>query len=214
MTTLFGLTGGIGTGKYTVAHLLRTRHGLPVVDADVVAREVVAPGTPALQAIIETFGPGCLQADGSLDRAAMRQRISHDPDARRALEQITHPAIGAEVMQRVALAVASGAALVGVEAALMVETGTWRRYERVVVVTCTPATQLRRVMERDGVTEEAARAIIATQLPLAEKERVAHHLVVNEGSLEDLEAAVAGLVKALAAPAPDRASDPPAPSGG
>lgn len=195
---VIGLTGGIATGKSTVGRLFRAR-GIPVVDADQASRAVVAPGQPTLAALVEAFGPGILDADGALDRAAMRARIVQEPATRRTLESITHPAILAKVAADVQAHGAAGAELVAVEAALMVETGSYRAYAALVVVTCDPATQLARVMARDGMTEAGARALIATQLPLADKEAVATHLVRNDGDLRALEARVDAVVAALRA---------------
>lgn len=184
-----GLTGGIASGKSTVAGILRSR-GVPVIDADAVAREIVAPGQPALVRIVERFGPTVLGPDGTLDRAAMRKRITSDPEARRALEAITHPEILRTILERLSALAAEGTPAAVVEAALMVETGSYRNYPLVVVVTCDPALQLQRVMARDGVNEADARAIVATQLPLAEKERAATHLIRNDSTLAELEARV------------------------
>ncbi|MCB9676844.1 MAG: dephospho-CoA kinase [Alphaproteobacteria bacterium] len=195
---LVGLTGGIATGKSSVARRFVER-GIPVIDADQVAREVVEPGQPALLAIVDAFGPGVLDADGALDRAAMRQRIIDDPDARQTLEGITHPAILGAIGSRLSDLAAQGAPIAVVDAALMVETGSYRMYPDVVVVTCRPETQLARLVSRDGMTEERARALIATQLPLAEKARVATHLIENDGTLEALEARVDAVIDALSA---------------
>jgi len=193
-----GLTGGIAAGKSTVAALLSER-GVPVVDADNVAREVVAPGQPALQAIVDHFGVEVLADGGTLDRRAMRRRISADPEARRALEAITHPAIRRTIAERLQALAAAGHELAMVEAALMVETGSHRLYPDLVVVTTDPEEQLRRVMARDGMDEASARALIATQLPLADKEAVATHVVRNDGAIEGLAARVDELVAALRA---------------
>jgi len=191
-----GLTGGIATGKSTVGRMMAAR-GVPVVDADQVARQVVEPGQPALAALVEAMGADILDDAGRLNRSAMRARISRDPQAKRMLESITHPAILAQVASEVARHAAGGADVVVVEAALMVETGSYRGYAALVVVTCSAELQLQRVMQRDGMSEADARALIATQLPLADKEAVATHLVRNEGSLEALEAQVDGLMSTL-----------------
>lgn len=196
MTTVFGLTGGIGTGKSTVARLLRER-GVPVLDADQVAREVVAPGTPGLAAIVEAFGVTALDPAGALDRAAMRARIVADPEAKRTLEQITHGRIGEAVMVWLAAQAEAGTPLAGVEAALMVETGSYRRYPTLVVVTCAPEVQVARVMARDGVDAAAAHAIIATQAAMADKVAVADHVVPNDGDLAALETEVDRLLAVL-----------------
>ncbi len=185
-----GITGGAGTGKSTAAALLTERHGVPVVDADAVARDVVAVGTPGLARVVETFGEGVLTERGTLDRQAMRARIVASSDARRKLEHIVHPLIALGVADRLAELASAGHAWAGVEAALMVETGSYRLYDALIVVSCSPATQVARVMARDGVDEEAAKALLATQLPLASKEAVATVVVRNDSSLVELEAAV------------------------
>jgi dephospho-CoA kinase len=182
-----GLTGGIACGKSAVARILRGQ-GVPVIDADQVAREVVAPGTPGLARVVERFGREVLGPDGGLDRAAMRDRITSDPDARAALEGITHPEIRRVIGERLVALAAEGRRAVVVEAALLVETGSYRMYPRLIVVSCDPAVQLARIVARDQVTQDQARAIVATQLPLAEKERVATHVIRNDGTLAELEA--------------------------
>ncbi len=186
---VIGLTGGIATGKSTVAKLLREK-GVPVIDADVAARAVVAPGTPGLAALVQSFGSGILSANGELDRAAMRGRITTGPSAKQTLEGITHPAIRLWVAERIATALDAGHANVVVEAALLVETGGYQMYPTLIVVSCNAATQLQRVMARDGQSEAQARAIVATQLPMSQKEAVATHIIRNEGDLDTLRAAV------------------------
>lgn len=181
-----GLTGGVATGKSTVARLFEA-WGARVIDADRVAREVVEPGTPGLRDIVERFGADALGADGRLDRAAMRRRIASDPEAKRALEAITHPAILGTVAQRLAAWAAEGVSLAVVEAALMVETGSYRGYAELVVVTCDPELQVRRVMARDHVSEDDARALLRAQLPLSAKEAVATHVIRNDGDRDALE---------------------------
>ena len=194
----FGLTGGIGSGKSTVARWLREA-GIPVLDADVVAREVVAPGEPALDAIVQAFGATICLPDGSLDRAALRARIAADSTARRTLEAITHPAIFLRIAQARQAAEAGGTALFGVEAALMVETGSWRLYDRLVVVAASPDRQRARVAARDGSDPAAIDGLIAAQATLEQRLAVAHHVVWNDGSEADLRAAVVALVSALRA---------------
>ncbi len=185
-----GLTGGVATGKSTVARLLAERHGVPVIDLDQVAREVVAPGSPVLAAIAERFGADSLDAHGALDRAAMRRRIATDPEARRDLEALTHPAIRDVAARRLARLAEAGAAYAVVEAALMVETGSYRLYPTLLVVSCAPETQLDRLIGRDGQPEDEARALIAAQLPLRDKEAFATHVIRNDGDLDDLVRAV------------------------
>ncbi len=192
---VIGLTGGIATGKSTVARLLRDEHGATVIDADQVSREVVEPGQPALAAIVEAFGPQILLPDGAMDRAAVRELVMSDASKRSTLESITHPAIRQRVAERIAEAFGAGAAIVVVEAALLVETGGYRMYPELVVVSCDPETQVRRVMARDGGTEQAARQVLAAQLPMADKEAVATHVIRNDGSLDELRQHVSALWK-------------------
>lgn len=173
-----GLTGGIACGKSTVANLLRTR-GVPVLDLDQVARDVVGPGTPALAEIAARW-PSVVQA-GALDRKALGAIVFADADARRTLEAITHPRIWATMEAWLAARAGEGHPAAVVEAALMVETGSWRRYDRLVVVSCAPEVQLARVMARDGLSTVEAQARLDAQLPMAEKERVASAVVRNDG---------------------------------
>ena len=187
--TLVGLTGGIATGKSTVARILQGM-GVPVVDADQVAREVVVQGEPALADIVDAFGPSVLSPDGTLDRAALRKRIVRDPGARRRLESITHPPIRARIAERARELADRGHEHVVVEAALLVETGSFREYPILIVVTASPEIQVTRLMARDGVSEREARATLQTQLPLADKEAVATHVVRNDGDRASLEARV------------------------
>ncbi len=181
-----GLTGGIATGKSTVGRLLAVEFGIPVLDADQHAREVVGTDSPALKAIVEAFGSDVLTDEGTLDRAHMRVLISANANARQVLEGITHPAIRQSMAQRLTSLATDGTSHAVVEAALLVETGSYRGYPNLIVVTCAPTTQLTRLMARDGMTPEAAQALIAAQLPLADKEVVATHLIRNDGTLDAL----------------------------
>jgi dephospho-CoA kinase len=196
-----GLTGGIACGKSTVSAMLQQR-GIPVIDADRAAREVVAPGTEGLAAVVERFGTGILQPDGSLDRAALRAVVTRDPSARRDLEAITHPRIGAHVEAWLADQEAAGATVAAVDAALMIETGSVDRYDRLLVVATTPELQLARIQARDGHDLATARRWLDAQLPIAEKvaaaERHPHGAVVmNTGSITELATAVDGALREL-----------------
>jgi dephospho-CoA kinase len=178
-----GLTGGIASGKTTVSDLFAGL-GVPVIDSDAIAREVVAPGQPALQAIVARFGPGILQPDGHLDRRALRSRVFADPLARRELEAITHPAIRAEMDRRSALA---GGDYQILAIPLLVEGGGGRgRVDRVLVVDCPEALQLQRLMARDASGEAEARAMIAAQASRAARLAVADDVIVNDGDLARL----------------------------
>ncbi len=193
-----GLTGNIASGKSTVARLLHERFELPVIDADQVARDVVQPGQPALEAIQQRFGSAVIDAEGCLDRAALGAVIRSDPDARLALEAITHPAIYAAIERWMEVQRADGADIAVVEAALLVETRQHQRYDRLVVVSCSPDQQVRRLMARNGIPREEALAWLSTQLPAADKERVAHRVIHNDRDHAALEREVAAAVAWLA----------------
>jgi dephospho-CoA kinase len=183
---LFGLTGGLASGKSTVAARLRT-HGIPVVDADQLAREVVAPGTPGLAAVTEAFGPSILLPDGSLDRPAVAALVFSDPEKRRRLGAILHPLIGAASAARVAELTARGEPIACYEAPLLVENGIAGAFRPLIVVAVPEAVQVARAMARDASTEEQARARIAAQLPLATKIAAADYVIDNGGSREETE---------------------------
>lgn len=194
---LVGLTGGIATGKSTVTGMLASP-SVRVVDADALAREVVEPGTPAHARIVAEFGKGMLQPDGRLDRARLGEIVFPDPDRRKRLEAITHPAIRARFEQIMADLERQGFDGILIwDAALLVESGGHNKMDKVVVVTTDPATQLARLMARDGSTEEAARARTASQMPLAVKARVADYVIDNSGSREETEARVREVYRAL-----------------
>ena len=167
-----------------------SRCGIPVIDTDILAREIVAPGQPVLQQIAQRFGPGVLAADGSLDRAALRARVFADPAERKALEQLTHPAIRALVEQRAA--VAGGEYQLHV-IPLLVETDGRSRVDRVLVVDCSEDMQIRRLQVRDGVTVEQARAILAAQTSRSARLSAADDVIENEGALAPLRDAVEAL---------------------
>ena len=192
---IWGLTGNIGSGKSTVGRMLAAR-GIPVVDADQVAREVVEPGRPALRDIASRF-PDAVRPDGSLDRKALAARVFADPQERQALNAIVHPRIAEEVATRMAELAASGEKVAVYEAALIVENGLQRGMDGLIVVTAPPEVQIDRLRRRDGMTEEEARARIAAQLPAAEKTREATVVLENAGSEAELAAMVDELVDRL-----------------
>lgn len=181
---LFGLTGGIASGKSTVAARLRKR-GVSVVDADALAREIVTPGSEGLRAVVTAFGPGVLAPDGSLDRKALGDIVFADLVARRRLEAITHPLIGQLAMERAADHGRAGEPLVCYEAALLVENGMADAFRPLVVVSCPPEVQLARVRARDGSSVEDTRRRMASQKPLAEKVAAADHVIDTSGTLEE-----------------------------
>ena len=187
---LVGLTGGIGSGKSEVTRRLAAR-GAVIVDADLIAREVVAPGTPGLAQVVEVFGPEVLTADGGLDRDAVAARVFDDSAARQRLNSIIHPLVGARSLELIAAAgEADPGAVVVNDVPLLVEAGLAGRYEVIVVVAADPETQLHRLVERRGMTENDARARIDAQAPLAEKLAIADLVINNDGDLEKLDAEV------------------------
>ncbi|MGA2710896.1 MAG: dephospho-CoA kinase [Steroidobacteraceae bacterium] len=177
-----GLTGGIASGKSTVARRFREL-GVPVIDADEVARTVVALGQPGLNQVVERFGPGILSPSGEINRRALRDRVFADADSRKDLEAILHPRIRAE-MARLAEA-ASGPYLV-MAIPLLVEGGSHADLDRILVVDLDEATQLARLMERDGSSESQARAMLAAQASRAERLARADDILDNSGSVEQL----------------------------
>lgn len=191
-----GLTGGIGSGKSAVSRLLVQR-GAVLVDADVVAREVVEPGTPALVDIVEAFGEDVLQPDGTLDRPALGARVFSDPEALARLNAIVHPRVGERTAELLAAARAAGAEVVVHDVPLLVENGLAGMYDAVVVVAATPATQLDRLVRLRGMSEQDARARIDSQAPLADKLAVATHVVHNDGPLAELAPQVDAVWEAL-----------------
>jgi dephospho-CoA kinase len=184
---LVGLTGGIGSGKSLVAELLAA-HGATIIDADVLAREAVAPGTPGPAAVRERFGTGVLRPDGSLDRAALGRIVFGDPIARRDLEAIIHPAVRARAAA-LAAAAPEGAVVVQV-IPLLVETGQQGHFDQVVVVDVEPEVQLSRIVRRDGLSEAEARARLRAQASREARLAAAHVVLRNNGNRDDLAAAV------------------------
>ena len=175
-----GLTGGIGSGKSTVAGLLAAR-GAAVIDADAIARSLTAPGGAALPAIAAHFGPQAIGADGALDRDHMRQLVFADPSARQQLEAITHPLIGQHTQQQAQEAETRGAPLLVFDVPLLVESGRWRQQvDQVLVVDCTEATQISRVMARNGLAREAVERILAAQASRAQRRAAADWVIYNE----------------------------------
>jgi dephospho-CoA kinase len=193
-----GLTGGIGTGKSTVGQML-VDAGVPVVDADVLAREVVLPGQPA-HAEIAAAWPDVIQPDGTIDRRKLGHRVFSDPAARARLEAITHPRIQEKAMEWARAMEAAGHRLAFYEASLLVETGGHRRFDGLVVVTAGEEQQIARVMARDRSSREQALARLRAQMPPEEKRRAATHLIDNSGDLASTRRQVGELIAALRLP--------------
>lgn len=200
-----GLTGGIACGKSTVANLFAAL-GAILVDTDLLAREVVAPGSPLLPQIAAHFGRAVLQEDGSLDRAALRARVFADPAERLWLEQLTHPAIRALTDQRCESATGR---YVIVAIPLLVETRGAERFDRVLVVDCDPALQLARLQARDGTTRAEAARMLAAQATREQRLAVADDVIRNDGDIAALREQVEKLHRqysAAAASPADRTS--------
>ena len=195
---LVGLTGGIATGKSTVAGMLRAL-GAEVIDADQLAREVVQPGEPALAAIVREFGD-VLQLDGTLDRKKLGAIVFNDTPRRKRLEAITHPAIRERFLARLQALQAHGfEGLVVFDAPVMIESGNYRNMDRLVVVVTDEATQRTRLMARDGMSTPEATARMATQMPVTDKAKLADYVIDNSGDRAATEARTREVVAALLA---------------
>ena len=192
---VWGLTGNIGSGKSTVARMLAAR-GVPVIDADQVAREVVLPGTPALREIAARW-PEVVR-EGALDRKALAARVFADPKEREELNHMLHPRIAEEVSARMGALAGAGVPVAVYEAALIVENRLHDGLDGLVVVNAPEAVQIARLRTRDAMSEAEARARIAAQLPAAEKLRHATFVVENSGSEADLAAQVDRLLEKMA----------------
>jgi dephospho-CoA kinase len=180
---LVGLTGGIGSGKTTVADLFGAL-GVPLIDTDLIAHALTAPGGAAMAAIAREFGDAVIAADGRLERAAMRALAFADPDARRRLESILHPMIREETQRRIAAAQGPYAIVV---VPLLVESGTWRRWvDRVLVVDCPVEVQVARVIRRSGLAPAQVEAIIAAQASRAQRLAAADDVLDNGGEADAL----------------------------
>lgn len=190
-----GLTGGVGSGKSTIAGML-LRHGAGTVDADAIAHEITQPGGAAIGSIRRAFGDSAITGDGALDRAWMRARAFSDGAARRTLEAILHPLIRQSSDRRGAEQAAAGAPYVVFVIPLLVESGDARgRFDRILVVDCSEATQVARVCRRPGIDTNTARAILAAQASRSERLAVADDVLFNEAPLADIEERVDALHK-------------------
>jgi dephospho-CoA kinase len=184
-----GLTGGIATGK---SFCLRrfAELGAATIDADIIARDVVAPGTPGLAAVVRRFGAGVVDASGALDRAALGRVVFADDDARRDLERIVHPAVydvveGWFAAQAAGAPAGAGRRIAMADIPLLYETGQAGRFDCVIVAACPPDLQVRRVMARDGLSDADARRRIAAQMPIDDKRARADYVIDTSGSFDD-----------------------------
>lgn len=183
---IIGLTGGIACGKSTVARLIQTELKIPVLDADKISREIVQPGEKGLAEVIARFGDQILQSDGTLNRKKLGTLIMNDEVARQDLMKITHPKIAARIMQKLLQLKQKGHFAAVVEAALMIENKTHKKYHGVLVVSCAAQTQLQRLMSREGFTKPQAEKWISSQFPLSEKEKAADWVIHNDSDLKSL----------------------------
>ncbi|MEW5953160.1 MAG: dephospho-CoA kinase [Bacillota bacterium] len=182
---IIGLTGNIGSGKSSVAAYL-SELGAKVVDTDQVARQIVAPGSPALAELIAAFGPGILNPDGTLNRAKMASIVFNSPGARQTLNKITHPRIRAEVNRHIDdHRRQSGAPALVIEAPLLIEAGFHHLVDEIWLVAADEETMLRRVARRDNTNLEQAAGRLASQMPQSEKIPLAHRVIDNNGAPED-----------------------------
>lgn len=195
-SAVIGLTGGIASGKSSVARELIAR-GIPVIDADQLAREVVSQGSDGLAEVVRAFGAHMLAADGGLDRDKLGAHVFQDAEARKQLNAIIHPRIRQLSAERIVQALQTDVPYVVYDAPLLVETGAHKSMAALIVVAASPEVQVTRVMARDGLTQSEARARLAAQAPLAAKLAAADYVIQNDGSLSELQQQVAELHETL-----------------
>ncbi len=193
---VIGLTGGICSGKSTVAAMFG-RLGAVIIDADRVAHELQAPGQPLFEAIMSAFGREVVGNDGRIDRRTLGARVFADPELRARLEAITHPAIIAECEERIRQGASSGATVCLLDAALLIESGRQSRFDAIILVEASEVVQLDRLMARMGLPREEAMQRIRSQMPWAEKRRHADFVIRNDGSHEDTGRQVAAVWEQL-----------------
>jgi len=203
MTRVVGLTGGIGTGKSTVAAML-AELGAVVIDADAIVHELQAPGTPLVRAIAEALGPEVLDSDGALDRKAVAERVFADPEARRRLNALVHPPVAAEMARRLEAARARGVPLAVLDIPLLLEgrekgsgTASAFPFDAVIVVYAPQEVQVERACARDGSRPEEVRARLRAQMPIEEKRGLADFVVDNSGSRDETRHQVEALYREL-----------------
>lgn len=194
MVLKIGLTGGIGSGKSTVAGMLRER-GAALIDADAISRASTAPGGAAMAAIAAQFGPEFITPEGALNRERMRERVFQDPQARQQLEAIIHPLVAQETARQTQAAIDAGHRCLVFDVPLLAESAHWRgRVDRVLVVDCSAQTQISRVMARSGLKAEEVERIIAAQTSREKRLAIADWVILNDGlSLDELRGRVHAL---------------------
>jgi dephospho-CoA kinase len=193
-----GLTGNIASGKSQAA-LMFAELGAHVIDADRIVHQLLASGTGTYQKIIDVFGNQVLDADREINRRRLGQIVFSDEEKRKLLNRLTHQEVGAEILRRIFdLEQKSSSGIIIVDAALMVETGSYKMYHRLIVVTCDPSLQITRLMNRDQLSEEAARARMSSQLPIEQKIRLADYTIDTSGTLKHVRDQVEAIYRDLA----------------
>lgn len=192
-----GLTGNISTGKSTVGRMF-VELGAHLIDSDLIVRELFLPGHPVNRAVAQAFGERVVAPDGSINRVVLGEIIFNDPAARLLLNSLVHPTVIQTQKDWMDRLEASDPNAVGiVEAALMIESGSYRNYDKLIVVVCSPAVQKQRLKERSGLTDEQAETRIASQMPMQEKAKHADFVIDNSGSLEETRRQVAEITRTL-----------------
>jgi dephospho-CoA kinase len=195
---LLGLTGGIASGKSTVAAILR-RLGAAIINADELSREVVQPGQEAWKEIVDTFGPAILQEDKTLDRRKLRKIVFDNPEARKKLEAIIHPRVRALAEKKIRELAATGSSIIVYEVPLLFEAQIHLWLRPVILVACDVETQKKRLLERDRLTEAEAQQHLDAQMSLEDKRKLADYVIENNGDLEELERQVRGVLQKIQA---------------
>jgi len=179
-----GLTGNIATGKSQASQKF-AELGAHVIDADLIAHEILSSGSETYRKIVESFGESVLSGDGSINRKTLGRMIFFDPEKRLLLNRLTHPGIGTEIERRInELEGETGRGVIIIEAALMIEAGSYKKYHRLIVVTCSPSLQLSRLIDRDNLTVESAKARIESQMPMGVKLKLADYSIDTSGTLK------------------------------
>lgn len=192
-----GLTGNIASGKSHAA-LLFAESGAHVIDADIIVHELLAAGAKTHDKVVGAFGAEILDTDGRIDRRRLGRIIFGNPEKRILLNSLTHPDIGAEILRRIfQLEQSSPGGIVIVDGALIVESGSYKMYDRLVVVTCDPSLQISRLMSRDGLTQEEAKARMASQMPIEEKLKLADYTIDTSGTLRQTQEQVEAIYRDL-----------------
>ncbi|WP_410983462.1 dephospho-CoA kinase [Bacillus cereus] len=194
MTIVIGLTGGIASGKSTVSQMFREMN-IPVIDADIIAREVVEQGKEAYKEIVEVFGEGVLQVDGELDRQKLGSIVFHNEEKRLQLNKIVHPAVRKEMNAQKDMYIKEGVQAVVLDIPLLFESKLTALVDQILVVAVSPSTQLERLMKRNGFTEEDAKARIDSQMSLAEKVTLANKVIYNDGTIAETKAQLQLILK-------------------